>query len=53
MKSKQTIIRDVTGLAGAALVSVGAGMVYRPAGVILGGIILVLLAMFGFTADTK
>lgn len=53
MKLKQTIVRDVTGLVGAALVSVGAGMVYRPAGVILGGTILVLLAMFGFTADTK
>lgn len=50
---KSTMVRDITGLAGAACMAVGAGMIYRPAGVLLGGIILVLLALFGFAPEKK
>lgn len=40
-----TITRDVTGLAGAVLVSVGAGMIYRPAGLIVAGAFLLVGAV--------
>jgi hypothetical protein len=46
-------ICDIVGLLGCALVSLGAGMVYRPAGVIVAGILLVLLALFGFAPDSN
>jgi hypothetical protein len=44
-------LRDIVGMAGAALVSIGASMVYRPAGVILAGAFLVLLALYGFGTE--
>ena len=46
-------LSDTTGLLGCALVSLGAGMVYRPAGVIVAGILLVLLALFGFKPENS
>ena len=50
---KQTIFRDLVGCTGILLVAVGAGMIYRPAGIILGGALLVLLALFGFSPEKK
>jgi hypothetical protein len=35
------IIRDAAGLIGGLLISMGAGEVYRPAGLIMGGLLLV------------
>jgi hypothetical protein len=40
---------DIVGLAGMALIAVGAGMVYLPAGFIAGGVLMLLIALFGFT----
>lgn len=42
------MIRDLTGVCGAIAIAVGAGMVYRPAGVIVLGVQLVGFALFGF-----
>lgn len=53
MSKLQYIIADVVGLAGMVLMSVGAGMIYRPAGFIVGGIQLVALALFGFTPQKR
>jgi hypothetical protein len=50
---KTSILRDATGILGVGLMAVGAGMIYRPAGVLLGGALLVLLALFGFSARTE
>jgi len=50
---KQTMIRDLFGLAGCALMALGAGMIYRPAGIILGGAFLLVLALFGFSPEKK
>lgn len=36
------LVRDASGLAGAALVAVGAGQIYAPAGYIVGGALLVV-----------
>jgi amino acid permease len=44
-------LRDIVGIAGMALVSVGAGMIYFPAGVVIAGLLLVVVALFGFTPD--
>lgn len=49
----KSILRDCAGLAGAVLFAFGAGMIYRPAGVMLGGVLLVLLAIFGFGPEKK
>lgn len=35
-----TLVRDLAGVAGAAAVALGAGMVYLPAGVIVGGLLM-------------
>jgi hypothetical protein len=37
-----TTIRDLVGMVGAALISWGAGMIYLPAGLIVGGSLLVI-----------
>jgi hypothetical protein len=50
---KQTLLRDIVGLVGAALIALGAGMIYRPAGVLVGGVLLVSLALFGFSPEKK
>ena len=44
-------LRDIVGSLGLVLVAFGAGLVFRPAGVILVGAFLVIVALFGFTAD--
>jgi amino acid permease len=44
---------DVVGLAGMALIAVGAGMVYIPAGFMVGGALMLLLALFGFTPEAE
>jgi hypothetical protein len=36
-----TIIRDIAGLLGCGLVSIGVGMIFLPAGVITAGLLLV------------
>lgn len=42
MKTRSAIIlRDLSGLIGAAMISAGAGMIYLPAGMIVGGGLLV------------
>jgi len=46
-------LRDIVGLAGAAFVALGAGMVYLPAGFIVAGAFLVCLALFGFAPEKK
>lgn len=46
-------IADVLGCVGVVMVSVGAGMIYRPAGIILGGVLLIALALFGFKPVSK
>jgi hypothetical protein len=46
-------ICDIVGLLGCALVSFGVGMIYIPAGVIAAGILLMLLALFGFAPDSN
>jgi hypothetical protein len=45
-------LRDLCGIAGMALICWGAWLVYTPAGVILVGLCLLLLALFGFN-DVK
>jgi hypothetical protein len=40
MTKLATTARDVAGLAGCALVSYGSGLVYTPAGFIVGGLML-------------
>jgi hypothetical protein len=40
MTKLATMVRDAVGLLGCALVSAGAGMVYLPAGLIVGGLML-------------
>jgi hypothetical protein len=37
--------RDIAGLAGAALIAFGAGMIYQPAGFIVAGVLLLVGAM--------
>lgn len=39
------LARDAAGLAGAALISCGAGMIYRPAGFIVAGLLLLVGAV--------
>jgi hypothetical protein len=51
MKKNPSAVGDATGLFGMVLMSVGTSMIYRPAGVILGGVLLVLLALFGFKPE--
>lgn len=41
---------DATGGAGAALVALGVGMIYRPAGVITAGLACVVIAVLGARA---
>jgi len=43
--------RDLFGIAGASLVSYGAGLIYRPAGFITGGILLIAAALLLARAD--
>lgn len=42
MKNLPTILRDVAGVSGTVLVSCGAGMIYRPAGFIVAGALLIV-----------
>lgn len=44
-------LRDVAGLAGIVAITAGAGMIYRPAGFIVGGILLVVLAIYDAWAN--
>jgi len=39
------VARDAAGIGGCAMVAVGTGMIYVPAGVIVGGLMLVALAL--------
>lgn len=39
-KRAPAVVRDLAGLAGCGLVSGGAGMIYAPAGLIVGGLFL-------------
>ena len=50
---KKTFLRDIVGLLGVALIAVGAGMIYRPAGILAAGLLLVALALFGFSPEKK
>lgn len=36
---------DIVGIAGCAMIALGAGMVYRPAALIVGGLLALLLAI--------
>ncbi len=46
-------LRDAVLLLGALLITVGAGMIYLPAGLIVGGILLIALAVIdGFDDST-
>lgn len=47
LRRPASLVRDGAGLAGCALVSTGAGMIYLPAGFITGGLILVAGALLG------
>jgi hypothetical protein len=49
----KTLLRDIVGLIGAALIAVGAAMIYRPAGLLVAGVLLVSLALFGFSPEKK
>lgn len=40
-------LRDVLAVAGLALLSVGAGMIYRPAGLIVAGVVMLAIGLFG------
>lgn len=44
---------DVCTAAGGLLVAAGAGMIYRPAGVILGGILLMITGLIGAAHPAK
>lgn len=45
---------DITMVVGAAAVAVGAGMIYLPAGIIVGGVLLIAgAALSGLGGDTK
>lgn len=44
MKKLATIARDGTGVAGAALISTGVGLVYLPAGLIVAGVLMLAAA---------
>jgi hypothetical protein len=43
----RSVIIDGSILTGSALVSLGAGLVYRPAGIIVAGLFLLLLGLSG------
>lgn len=43
-------VRDLSGLAGVALISVGAGLIYLPAGLIVAGVLLLAGAMISAAA---
>lgn len=45
MTKTLAIAREAAGFVGAAIVAVGAGMIYLPAGVIIGGLMLIGLAV--------
>lgn len=45
------LVRDVTGLAGAGLVSYGAWLVYVPAGFVTGGVLLMAAALLAARAQ--
>jgi hypothetical protein len=45
MKKTSALALDVAGLIGAALISYGAWMIYRPAGLILAGAMLITAAL--------
>lgn len=40
-------IRAIAVLTGAALVSIGAGMIYPPSGLIVGGVLLLVMGLIG------
>ena len=40
-------IRAIAVLSGATLVSIGSGMIYQPAGVIVGGVLLLVMGLIG------
>lgn len=44
------IMRDIAGLVGAALVSIGTGMMHLPAGVIVAGVLLIVGAVLAARA---
>ena len=44
MKALLTLLRDLTGLAGAGLISYGTWQIFHPAGLIVGGALLFLMA---------
>lgn len=46
-KKPSTLLADLVALAGLVAVAVGAGMVYLPAGVMVGGALLFLLGLHG------
>jgi 4-amino-4-deoxy-L-arabinose transferase-like glycosyltransferase len=46
-------VGDIIGCAGVALLSFGVGMLSRPAGIIVLGAALVLLALFGFGPEKR
>jgi hypothetical protein len=41
VKLPASLLRDAAGIVGAALIAYGAGLVYRPAGFIVAGVLLV------------
>lgn len=46
-----TVVRDVSGVVGAALVAYGAWRVYAPAGFIVGGLLLLVGSVLAARAD--
>ncbi len=50
-KRAPAVVRDFAGLAGCGLVSVGAGMIYAPAGLIVGGLLLMAGAFLSAKAS--
>lgn len=46
-ETPSTLLHDLVALAGLGAVGVGAGLIYMPAGVIVGGALLFVLGMHG------
>jgi hypothetical protein len=51
-KRAPAVVRDLAGLAGCGLVSAGAGMIYPPAGLIVGGLFLMAGAFLSAKAGS-
>ncbi len=45
--SPLTMLCDTAGVAGAALIAIGVGLIYMPAGLIVGGLLLLIAAIVG------